>query len=56
MQLALNFFWKCTYRALGANGVIQATLACFLSTFVIAFGEIFKNYSWNIFEKSSKCF
>jgi hypothetical protein len=35
----------------GANGITQATPTYFLTTFVIAFGEIFLEYFWNIFEK-----
>jgi hypothetical protein len=36
---------------MGANGIIQITLACFLTTFVTTFGEIFLEYSWNILGK-----
>jgi hypothetical protein len=52
MQLTLKITWKCTYKALGANKITQATPACFLIAFVTTFGKIFKKYSWNIFEKS----
>jgi glucose-6-phosphate-specific signal transduction histidine kinase len=41
----------------GANEITQATPTYFLTVFVIAFGEIFLEYSWNILEKSlKKCF
>jgi hypothetical protein len=36
---------------MGANGLTQATPICFLTIFVTTFGEIFIEYSWNIFEK-----
>jgi hypothetical protein len=38
-------------RILDANGITQATPTCFSIAFVIAFGEIFLKYSWNVFEK-----
>jgi len=35
------------HTLMGANGITQGTTTCFM----IAFGEIFLEYSWNIFEK-----
>jgi hypothetical protein len=37
---------------MGVNGITRAALACFLTAFVIAFGEIFLEYFWNIPENS----
>jgi hypothetical protein len=39
---------------MGANGITQATLTCFLTAFVTSFGEIFLKYYWNIFENFFK--
>jgi hypothetical protein len=41
---------------LGVNRITQATSVCFLTIFMIDFEEIFKEYSWNIFEKFFKKF
>ncbi len=39
---------------MGVNGITRATPVYFLTAFVIAFEEIFLEYSWNIFEKVFK--
>jgi hypothetical protein len=40
----------------GANRITQATPTYFLTTFVIAFREIFLEYSWIILEKAFNFF
>jgi hypothetical protein len=35
----------------GANMITRLTLACILTAFVISYGEIFLEYSYNILEK-----
>jgi hypothetical protein len=39
---------------LDVNGITQDTFACFFTTFVTAFWEIFLEYYWNISEKIFK--
>jgi hypothetical protein len=40
----------------GENRITRTTPTCFFTTFVIACGEIFLEYFWNILEKSLKKF
>jgi hypothetical protein len=57
IDLKKKFNYSNQYESLSlakhqsANGITRATLACFLTIFVIAFGETFLDYFWNIFEK-----
>jgi hypothetical protein len=39
---------------MGANGITQATLIYFLTTFVTDIGEIFLEYLWNILKNPRK--
>jgi len=49
-------FLKDPFKKLfwGANRITWVTLACILIGFVIAYGEIFLEYSYNILEKIFK--
>jgi hypothetical protein len=47
-------YFPLTKKPMGANKITRTTPACFLTTFVTTFEEIFLKYSWNILEKMFK--